>query len=97
MNDELFDVIESNEHYDLYILDQILSGEYEPDTEELDAIYSEQNPEVEAKKPVYADIPYNPEGDEIPDELAAMLAERQTNHLKQLQITSLAKWTWTYY
>lgn len=75
MNDELFDVIESNEHYDLYILDQILSGEYEPDTEDLDAIYSEQNPEVDAKKPVYADIPYNPEGDEIPDELAAMLAE----------------------
>lgn len=43
-NDELFSVIESNEDYDLYMLDQILSGEYEPSASDLESLYTESQP-----------------------------------------------------
>ena len=43
MSDILFAAIEKNEDYDLMVLDQILSGDYEPSAEELDLIYSEVN------------------------------------------------------
>lgn len=66
MNDELFSVIESNENYDLYMLNQILAGEYEPDSEDLDLIYSDSSP-GEEKQSVYADIPYNPDDTKEPD------------------------------
>lgn len=47
-NDELFNVIENNENYDLLMLDQILSGEFEPSTDDIDSIYTKDTPEEPA-------------------------------------------------
>ncbi len=46
MSDELFKAVETNENYDLYMLDQILAGNVIPDDVELDDIYNEERIEI---------------------------------------------------